>query len=168
MRKLLAISAIAAAAAFALSSPAAAGGWAVTSLDPMAAAPVADEDVAIGFTIRQHGQTPVTVDDVAIVVTDAAGETTRFPAVPEGPVGHYLATIRLPAAGAYEWSVEQGWFGPQDLGTLDVAGAAATGGSGGGSDTSPLTTPLAVLAAALIGAGLFDLGRTSARRRAAA
>jgi hypothetical protein len=167
MRKLLAISALA-AAALALSTPAAAGGWAVTSLDPMVAAPVEDEDVEVGFTIRQHGRTPVTVDDVAIVVTDANGGTTRFPAAPDGPVGHYLATIRLPAAGAYEWSVEQGWFGPQDLGTLDVAGSAAAAASGGGSNTSPLTTPLAVIAAALIGAGLFDLGRSTARRRAAA
>lgn len=167
MRKLFAIAAVAATAAFALPSPAAAGGWAVTSLDPIATAPVAGEDVAVGFTIRQHGRTPVVVDDVAIVVTDAAGERTRFAAVPDGPVGHYLATIQLPAAGTYEWSVEQGWFGPQDLGTLDVAGAA-TAAAGGGSDSSPLTTPLAVLAAALVGAGLFDLGRSSARRRAAA
>ena len=167
MRKLLAIATAGVIAALTLAAPAAAGGWAVTSLDPMVAAPVAGEDIAVGFTIRQHGVTPVALDDVAIVVTDPTGGTTRFTAVPDGVVGHYVATIRLPAAGRYRWSVEQGWFGPQDLGTLDVT-RTSTATLGSGSDSSPLTTPLAGIAAALLAVGLYDLARSSARRRAAA
>lgn len=164
MRKLLAVAA--ALSTIVLASPATAGGWAATSLDPMAAAPVAGEPTDIGFTIRQHGVTPVAVDDVAIEVTDAAGAVTRFAAVADGAVGHYVATVELPASGRYDWSVIQGWFGEQDLGVLDVAGSSA--GSGDGWGTSPLTVSLAVVAAALVGAGLFDLGRTRLRRRAAA
>jgi hypothetical protein len=58
-----------AAAAFA--APARAGGWAVTTLDPLPSAPAAGVPVVVGFTIRQHGRTPVALDDVGIDVTDA-------------------------------------------------------------------------------------------------
>ncbi len=34
----------------------------------------------IGFTIRQHGVTPVDLADVAIAVTGPSGETTVYPA----------------------------------------------------------------------------------------
>lgn len=145
-----------------------AGGWAVTSLDPMTGAPAAGEEVQIGFTIRQHGRTPVAVDDAAIVVTDAAGHTTRFAAVADGAVGHYVATVEFPTSGRYEWSVIQGWFGPQDLGAIDVASSSSTAGGDGGSGASPGTLLLGALAAILVALGLFDLGRSTARHHATA
>jgi hypothetical protein len=106
-------------------SPARAGGWAVTQVDPFDQ-PAAGEDLEIGFTILQHGQTPVDVDGVLIVVEDPDGDTTEFPAESAGTVGRYRATIEFPESGRYHWSVIQGWFGPQDLGELDVG---ATGWS---------------------------------------
>jgi hypothetical protein len=105
------------------SPPAGAGGWAVTTLDPLAATPVAGEEVDVGFTIRQHGVTPVALEDVSIVVTDASGATESFAGVPEGTVGHYVAAVTFPTGGAVRWHVEQGWFGPQDLGVIEVTPA---------------------------------------------
>jgi len=102
-------------------SSASAGGWAVTQVDPFDQ-PAAGEDVEIDFTILQHGQTPVDVDGVVIVVEGADGDITQFPAESAGTLGRYRATIEFPESGRYQWSVIQGWFGPQDLGALDIDG----------------------------------------------
>ena len=160
MRKLLAATVLT-IATLAVATPAGAGGWAVTTLDPLAAAPVAGEPFEVGFTIRQHGRTPVTMPDAAIIVTDASGANTRFAAVPQGPVGHHVATVEIPADGSYRWAVDQG-LGVQELGSLQV-GTAAAGETGDGS--SPWTVPLFVVAAVLAGLGLADLGRGAIARR---
>ena len=55
-----------------------------------------------------------------IVVEGPDGDITEFPAESAGTVGRYRATIEFPESGRYEWSVIQGWFGPQDLGALDI------------------------------------------------
>ena len=114
------------------SGQAGAGGFAVTTLDPLSAI-TPDEPTPVGFTIRQHGVTPVALDDVRLIVyTEGGGKTNVFPARAEGPLGHYVADVVLPA-GTHRWEVMQGWFGPQDLGPLVVAtggGAAPTGDDG--------------------------------------
>lgn len=102
-----------------LASPASAGGWALSTLDAVPE-PVAGQDVEVGFTVRQHGRTPVDLDDAGITIRDASGAETFFAARHEGPTGHHVATVRFPAEGAFTWQVDQGWFGPQDLGTIDV------------------------------------------------
>jgi hypothetical protein len=103
---------------------ASAGGWAVTTLDPLPSVSPG-ETVAVGFTIRQHGVTPVDMDGVALVVVPAdGGPSRRFPARLEGPTGHYVADLQVPA-GSHRWLVEQGMFGPQELGVLTVAASAA-------------------------------------------
>ena len=99
MRKLLA-AAVVTLAVFGVASPATAGGWAVTTLDPLAAEPVAGEPFAVWFTIRQHGQTPITLDDAAIIVTDSTGSATRFEAEPAGVLGHHVAMVEVPTDGA--------------------------------------------------------------------
>ena len=93
----------------------------------------------IGFTILQHGRTPVDVDGVVIFVVDEDGDSTQFAAEPEGTVGRYRATVVFPESGTYRWSVVQGWFGAQDLGTLDIE----PGGS-----ASAAVWPLALVAGA--------------------
>lgn len=103
----------------------AAGGWAITVVDRFDD-PMAGEDLNIGFTILQHGRTPVDVDGVAIDVVEPDGDRNRFVAQSAGEVGRYRATIELPEAGRYSWSVIQGWFGRQDLGQLDVSSPPAT------------------------------------------
>jgi hypothetical protein len=156
MRKLLAV-AVLTLAAFGLSSPAGAGGWAVVSLDPLASAPVPGRPFAVGFTIRQHGQTPVDDPAAAIVVYDASGARTPFPAHPAGATGHHVATVTLPAGGSYHWSVEH-FLGTQDLGTVTAGPTNSAGGSG--AERSPWSAPLLAIAAVLAGLGIVDLVRT--------
>src|SRR5918995_1922435 len=106
-------------------SAASTGGWAMSSLDPMSV-PVAGEEVVVGFTIRQHGVTAVNPDEdasepVAVAVRSASGDETVFPARQQGPSGHYVAAVTFPEAGQATWEIRQGWFGPQELGVIDVA-----------------------------------------------
>ena len=127
-RAALALALVAVAASAALASPAAAGGWAVTTLDPIPALE-AGKPVAVGFTIRQHGVTPVELTGVEIVVhSDGGGPGLVFPARPDGPLGHYVAEVTLPAE-AKRWEVVQGWFGPQDLGPLVIAAGSPARGA---------------------------------------
>lgn len=105
-------------------SGASAGGWAVTSVDELPS-PRAGGAVDVGFTVRQHGVTPANVDgDVGIEITGSSGESEFFPADPSGAPGHYVARVVFPTQGQFSWAVRQGWFGDQDLGTIEVAGPA--------------------------------------------
>lgn len=141
-----------------LISPAAAGGWAVTSLDHVPAAIVAGETTRVGFTILQHGRTPaVGMDSVAIDIGPLA-TATRFPARAEGAAGHYVADIVVPTAGAQPWRVIQGWFGPHELGTIDVVVAGSPPVSTSGLRTS-LRWALPLVSVAAIVVGLASLRR---------
>lgn len=118
---------LAVAAFAAIGSPASAGGWAVASLDSIPAAePGATTEVS--FTILQHGITPADLDEgVGIEIRDHDGDSSFFPAVSDGTAGHYVAAVTFPeAAGTYEWQVQMGWFGPHELGALDVRSAENT------------------------------------------
>lgn len=102
-----------------------AGGWALTSLDPLAGPPRASEVMRVGYTVLQHGVRPVAVSGTGIRLAGPGGVERLFPGRPQGPTGHYVAAVRFPAAGSWSWSAEQGWFGPQELGAVTVAGADA-------------------------------------------
>jgi hypothetical protein len=127
----LAVAAVAVVAGTA--GPAAAGGWAVPAFDPVPPL-VAGESTPIGLTVLQHGVSPVSVDDVALTFVGADGVPHRFPAEPEGPLGHYVATVTL-AAGTYSWSVQPGWFPDHELGSVVVT--AASDGSEAAMATAP-------------------------------
>jgi hypothetical protein len=135
-----------------------AGGWAVTTLDTMAA-PAPGEPVDVGFTIRQHGVTPVVVADVRLMVTDTSGATEAFAARPDGTTGHYVAAVTFPVAGSYRWSVVQGWFGPQDLGSIDVQPLAAPAARGTGRWPLAWRVALPLVAVILALAAIVDRRR---------
>ena len=119
---------LAAMFALALSSPALGGGWAVTTLDSVPDGFEAGQTYSIGYTIRQHGVTPVSVDRTEIRVTHSdSGKRLSFRGVPEGPVGHYVAKVTIPAAGTWTWDVTQGPFEAHPLGkiTVSMPGTAA-------------------------------------------
>jgi hypothetical protein len=112
----------------------AAGGWAITSLDPFDQ-PVAGQATAIGFTILQHGVTPVEIADVGIRLSEQGKRGKFFPAVPDGGarVGHYTAHVVFPTTGTFSWIVEQGIFGPQELGQITITNAAPPQAAGDAS-----------------------------------
>jgi hypothetical protein len=109
-----------------VSAPAAsAGGWAVSTVDAVPS-PRAGERVDVGFTVRQHGVSPVNVEgEVGVVVRGPSGDAQWFPAQPSGRPGHYVARLAFAEPGEVSWTIRQGMFGEQDLGTVLVAGAGA-------------------------------------------
>lgn len=115
-----------------MAPPAAAGGWAISSLDPLPEL-VAGEEIPVGFTILQHGVTPAGGEDlgeVSVVVRSDSGREETFPARPDGPFGHFVADVTFPGSGSFTWTVNQGWFGPYELGDVKVAGSGAGRSSG--------------------------------------
>jgi hypothetical protein len=150
---------------FAAGSSASAGGWAVSTLDEVPA-PAPGETVTVGFTIRQHGVAPVNVDDVSVEVRAPSGAVEIFEARQEGPVGHYLADVVFGEDGVHTWVIWQGWFGGQDLGTIDTATAAAGSDGGGGTSatTQFLRFGMPTLAVLLAGYAASDAMRSRRRR----
>jgi hypothetical protein len=126
MRSLTILVAVLALSLAALASPVLAGGWAVTTFDDLPDQFVSGKEYVLGYTIRQHGQTPINVDKTEIIAVAKSGRTLSFPGSSQGAVGHYVASVYFPAGGAYTWQVTQGAFGPQDLGTLTILAAAGT------------------------------------------
>jgi hypothetical protein len=116
-----------------LAAPAAAGGWAVTTLDALPGEIVAGETYQIGWTIRQHGQTPIDVESMGgttEIVASAPGgkKTLSFLGRRDGPTGHYVTSVTFPIEGTWTWQVTQGPFEAQSLGTVVVAAAGAQAG----------------------------------------
>jgi hypothetical protein len=109
-----------------LASPVFAGGWAVTTFDGLPDQFVSGKEYVLGYTIRQHGQTPINVDKTEILALASSGRTLSFLGKSEGAVGHYVATVFFPAGGTYTWQVTQGDFAPQDLGRITILAAAGT------------------------------------------
>jgi hypothetical protein len=135
----------------------------MASLDEIPAA-TSGESTQVGFTILQHGETPVDLEErVGIQLKHADGTVDYFIAVGDGVVGHYVATVTFPAAGSYEWAIDMGRFGPQPLGTLDVAAAgSADGGSGSFWDGARWVS--LALAAALGAVAVADIAIGRRRR----
>lgn len=107
--------------------PAYAGGWAVITLDELPSNVVAGEPLTIGFTVLQHGKTPMTGLTPTITTTLYNDAELVFSAEPEGPSGHYTATLNFPKEGEWQWSIEA-FAMDQPMPTLSVApalGAAA-------------------------------------------
>jgi hypothetical protein len=136
------------------------------------------QEALVGFTIRQHGVTPVALEGVSIELSGPAGERVVVPAVPEGPRGHYVARVRPSQGGAWAFTVNQGWFGPQELGVFEVGGGLATageraaprapGGAAAGAWLAAARVGLPVLAAALAVVAFADLRARPRRSPAAA
>jgi hypothetical protein len=141
---------------------ASAGGWAVTTLDEVPA-PTSGEAVTVGFTILQHGATPVDLDEgVGIEITGADGTVQVFPAINDR-TGHYVASVVFPTAGDFRWAVQQGWFGEQELGSLTVDESSIT--TTAYRFPSAVRYGLPVLAAALAGLAIADVLAGVRRRR---
>jgi hypothetical protein len=143
-----------------------AGGWAVSTLDPMDP-PVAGQETEVGFTIRQHGVSPVDVEDVAVAITGPSGAIAVFEARQDGTTGHYVATVVF-EEGQSTWEIRQGWFAPQPLGVIDV-GVSAASSTPAAVESSSYRWPSAARAllpvAAIVLAGVAIADAVAGRRR---
>ncbi|MCC6299953.1 MAG: c-type cytochrome [Anaerolineales bacterium] len=146
---------LALAFALALAMPVLAGGWAVITLDELPMNVVVGEPLNIGFTVRQHGKTPLTGIDASVTIR-AGLETLVFVAKEEGEPGHYVAALKFPAAGEWEWSIAA--FGyDQSMPDLSVAAGGSATAVSIPAKAEPLSTLLIVRFVAL-GMGVLALG----------
>ncbi len=118
-------------------SPAAAGGWARASFDPLPAF-MAGARVEVTFRVLQHGVHPVDPGDFPQldlqVGVYAGGTITMFDAVPTGSDGRFAAAIDVPSATA-SVGLEVHWTGglalqqePIDVPVTQPASPAGTTG----------------------------------------
>ena len=103
-----------------LTFPAFAGGWAVITLDELPSNVVAGQPLTIGFTVLQHGQTPLTGLSPTITTNLYKEEEFTVTAGPEGKPGHYAATLTFPKEGDWQWSI-QAFTMDQSMPLLSVA-----------------------------------------------
>jgi cytochrome c2 len=100
--------------------PAVAGGWAVITLDELPLNVLAGKPFTIGFTVLQHGITPMSGLDPTVTAKLSSTEKMVVHAEPKGDAGHYEATLTFPKEGNWEWSI-QAFTMDQPMPTLNVA-----------------------------------------------
>lgn len=134
-----------------------AGGWAVITLDELPSGVVAGEPITIGFTVLQHGRTPM--DGLDPTVTARLSMTEKFiaKAEPQGETGHYVATLTFPKEGDWEWSI-QAFTMDQVMPVLSVAAPGIASGSTSFVRTEPpLIPPLLIVRTVALALGLIGL-----------
>ncbi len=88
-----------------------AGGWAVVTLDSPPGEIHAGEPWTIGFTVLQHGQTPVhnlgpgNPIEPLLIATNADGRRVEAQATPTEEAGHFVAEVTFPTEGSWEWTI---------------------------------------------------------------
>ena len=101
----LAASAAAATLTLLMASTAFAGGWASATLDRQPTDPGEGGTLVVGFTLLQHGVTPVDWGQPVVALVNAdTGARVTADAVQSGAIGHWTAQLTAPAAGS--WSLE--------------------------------------------------------------
>ncbi len=118
------IGAILASLLFAI--PVFAGGWAVITLDELPANVVAGEPFTVGFTVLQHGKTPMTDLHPTITANLYKEQELVTDAEAEGKPGHYIATVTLPKEGEWQWSVQAFTMNQQMPALIVAAGSTAS------------------------------------------
>jgi hypothetical protein len=109
MRRSLAAIPLALSALLLLAASAAAGGWADIRADATTAdePPVAGQPLTIGFTVLQHGVTPVSWVTPIVTARDlVSGATIDVTVAPSGPEGHFAGSFTPTQAGYWTWSVQ--------------------------------------------------------------
>ena len=145
--------------------PAFAGGWAVISLDELPTNVVAGQPLTVGFTVLQHGQTPMEGLTPSITAYLPAQTPFIVHARPSDKPGHYVATLTFPEEGDWSWSI-QAFTMDQPMPTLSVA---APGGVTANQtpQNEPMTAavpPLVILRVLAFAAGLVGLVLAYQRR----
>jgi hypothetical protein len=105
-------------------TPAHAGNWAVTVLDPVPDRLEPGRGYTLGLWVLQHGFHPYEGDlgRVSLRLVDAKGASVSFPAVALPEPAHYAAAVAVPHPGAWAVISVQGRFADYHVGTLTVPG----------------------------------------------
>lgn len=134
-----------------------AGGWATVGLSstPDSAAP--GKPWVVDLTVLQHGRTPLVGVEPVITITGAGGATHAFAARPTAKDGVYRAQVVFPAAGRWEYQVDDGFGRAHSYPAVEVdtasrapATAATTTTDDGGPSVVWLIGGIALLLAAAV------------------
>jgi hypothetical protein len=170
MRRRLALAASSASIlSLLLAATAFAGGWANAVMDTPPNDPAGpNEPVTLGFTLLQHGETPVDWGSAQIVLTnEQTGQEIVATATPSGPIGHWSADVTLPAEGSWSYQVrhdlEITLMRAQPITVGSSQGATSGGAAAIGISPALLAAGgfLALLAMALLAGALVILRRSS-------
>ncbi len=140
--------------------PVFAGGWAVITLDSLPTGVVAGEPITVGFTVLQHGITPMTGLDPTVTATLLREDQFVVHAEAQGKPGHYAATLTFPKEGEWQWSV-QAFSMDQVMPTLTVAAPVVASKSEAATKAESVQTasisPLWIVRALAFGIGALGL-----------
>lgn len=136
--------------------PVFAGGWAVITLDALPTNVVAGEPFTVGFTVRQHGRTPMTGLEPTITASLHKEDEFVVHAESDGKPGHYTATLTFPKEGDWRWSV-QAFSMDQLMPTLNVSALVAGSNNEAGLRTEPVQSlsTLWIVRALALGIGVL-------------
>jgi hypothetical protein len=146
-----------------------AGSMAVVTVTDVPADPPAGEDVALGFTVMQHGETPVSWPTITVLATEAStGDVVRAPSTPEGPTGSYVATIVFPTEGRWTLTFESTDLYMEGSATIRVApplAAPVTASSPTATEAAPVVDLAPVIIALALSVILLVVGLSLRGRR---
>ncbi len=139
--------------------PAFAGGWAIITLDELPVNVKAGEPLNVGFTVLQHGKTPMSGLYPTITLTLPKEQYFVINAAPDGKPGHYTATLTFPKEGDWAWSI-QAFTMDQPMPILSVAAPVAKSASQPAVKNVPVAASnplLPIIRVAALGIGLAGL-----------
>ena len=139
--------------------PVFAGGWAVISLDELPSDVVVGEPLTIGFTVLQHGRTPMTDLEPTVTARLSNGKPLTFFATAEGKPGYYTVTLNFPEEGSWGWSI-QAFTMDQKMPVLNVAPPGTATASQPAVKTAPSArgiSPLLIIGILAIGTSVVGL-----------
>jgi hypothetical protein len=114
---------LAAASVLIVGTPARAGGWAATLLDPLPDRLEPGTAYTVGYWVMQHGFHPYEgeLGATELRLTDARGRTTAYAGTPLREAGHFAAAVVF-GRGTWRLSSWQGLFGEYRIGEVAVPG----------------------------------------------
>lgn len=121
-------------------TPVFSGGWAVITLDELPTNVVANEPVTVGFTVLQHGRTPL--DGLHPTITANLYKDQQFVIDAEAgdKPGYYTATLTFPKDGEWRWSI-QAFTMDQPMPMLSVAPAGSVVSNPAAAKTESVISP---------------------------
>jgi plastocyanin len=131
-----------------------AGGWASVEIANSPDLIEAGKPVRLDLTVKQHGISPVDIDPLVIVATNAdSGDAIEETAAKADGVGKYTVELTFPSDGVWELVGTPGGFPPFDLGPIEIGQLV---------DTSSITAPAGAVTVTItggMGSGQFEPGR---------
>lgn len=101
------------------------GGWAVITVENPPEALEAGATYQLEYTVRQHGEEPLSDLRGTLRIQPAGGRLIEVAATPAGQPGRYRATFTVPAARTVDLTVASG-FGPKGYSELALVPIAVT------------------------------------------